>query len=61
VGVIVGGYQPDDFRVGPEDFNVNATVRIGAGDTAGRENLARYLIRAPFSMNKVRYDPKRSP
>jgi hypothetical protein len=28
-------------------FNVNAQVRIGADDTAGRENLARYLIRAP--------------
>jgi hypothetical protein len=25
---------------------------------AGRENLARYLIRAPFSMNKIRHDPK---
>ena len=39
-------------------FNVNATVRIGADDATGRENLARYLIRAPFSMNKIRYDPK---
>jgi len=38
-------------------FNVNATVRIGTDDAAGRENLARYLIRAPFSMNKIRYDP----
>jgi hypothetical protein len=42
-------------------FNVNAAVRIGAGDATGRENLARYLIRAPFSMNKIRnfeiFDP----
>jgi len=37
-------------------FNVNAQVRIGADDVTGRENLARYLIRAPFSMNKIRYD-----
>jgi len=37
-------------------FNVNASVRIGADDATGRENLARYLIRAPFSMNKIRYD-----
>jgi hypothetical protein len=37
-------------------FNVNASVRIGPTDAAGRENLARYLIRAPFSMNKIRYD-----
>ena len=28
-------------------FNVNASVRIGADDATGRENLARYLIRAP--------------
>jgi hypothetical protein len=39
-------------------FNVNAAVRIGAADATGRENLARYLIRAPFSMNKIRYDTK---
>jgi hypothetical protein len=37
-------------------FNVNASVRIVADDATGRENLARYLIRAPFSMNKIRYD-----
>ncbi len=39
-------------------FNVNAAARIGAADGSGRENLARYLIRAPFSVNKIRYDPK---
>lgn len=38
-------------------FNVNAQVRIGADDVTGRENLARYLIRVPFSINKIRYDP----
>ena len=38
-------------------FNVNAAVRIGADDAMGRESLARYLIRAPFSMDKIRYDP----
>ena len=38
-------------------FNVDASARIGADDAAGRENLSRYLIRAPFSMNKIRYDP----
>ena len=36
-------------------FNVDASVRIGAA-AAGRENLARSLIRAPFSMDKTRYD-----
>jgi hypothetical protein len=39
-------------------FNVNAAVRIVTDDAAGRENLARYLIRVPFSMNKIRYEPK---
>lgn len=36
-------------------FNVNAAVRIDADDATGRENLVSYLIRAPFSMNKIRY------
>ena len=38
-------------------FNINAAVRIGADEAVGRENLARYLIRAPFSMDKIHYDP----
>jgi hypothetical protein len=38
---------------------VNATVRIGADDTTGLRNLARYLIRVPFSLNKIRCDPGR--
>jgi hypothetical protein len=37
-------------------FSVNAAVRIGAEDSAGRENLAHSLIRAPFSMNKTHDD-----
>jgi hypothetical protein len=35
---------------------VNASVRICADDATERENLARYLSRAPFSMDKIRYD-----
>jgi hypothetical protein len=31
-------------------------VRIGADEAIGRENLPRCLIRAPFSMNKIRFD-----
>jgi hypothetical protein len=38
-------------------FNVNAALRIGADDFIGYENLARYLIRASFSMNRIRYGP----
>ena len=37
-------------------FNANASVRIGADDATGRENLARYLIRASFSMDKSHCD-----
>ena len=37
-------------------FNIDASVRIGADDATGRENLARYLIRAPFSAEKLTYD-----
>ena len=34
-------------------FNVDASVRIGVADATGRENLARYLIRAPFSAQRI--------
>jgi hypothetical protein len=36
-------------------FNVDGSVRIAAGDTRARENISRYLIRAPFSVEKIRY------
>jgi len=31
-------------------------ARIGGADATDRENLARYLTRTPFSMNKISYD-----
>jgi len=37
-------------------FNIDASVRIGADDATGRENLARYLIRVPFSAKKIAYN-----
>ena len=37
-------------------FNIDASVRIGAEDATGRENLARYLIRAPFSGERISYN-----
>jgi len=39
-------------------FNVDGSVRIGAGDTRGRENISRYLIRAPFSVEKIQYSAR---
>jgi hypothetical protein len=28
---------------------------VGASDRQGRENISRYLIRAPFSVDKIQY------
>jgi len=41
-------------------FNIDASVGIGADDATGRENLARYLIRAPFSGEKITYNAAES-
>ncbi len=38
-------------------FNPDASVRIGARDERGRESISRYIIRAPFSVAKLRYLP----
>ena len=40
-------------------FNLDASVRVAAGNTTGRENISRYLIRAPFSVEKIQYLPER--
>ena len=37
-------------------LNIDASVRIAAADARGRENLARYLIRALFSAEKITYN-----
>jgi hypothetical protein len=36
-------------------FSVNNEVRIEASDVEGRQQLARYMIRAPFSLDKTEY------
>ncbi len=36
--------------------NYAATHRLGADDATGRENIARYLIRAPFSAERITYN-----
>ena len=41
-------------------FNVDGSVRIRAGDAKGRENISRYLIRAPFSVGKITWAPGRT-
>ncbi len=34
-------------------FGVNFAVRLGAGDLAGRERLAQYMLRCPFSLDRM--------
>jgi hypothetical protein len=37
-------------------FSVHNQVRVAAGDAEGRKNLAGYMLRAPFSLEKTTYD-----
>jgi hypothetical protein len=39
-------------------FSVHDQVCVKAGDAAGRRRLARYMIRNPFALAKMTYDPK---
>jgi hypothetical protein len=34
-------------------FDVNFTVRLGPDDVAGRERLAQYMLRCPFSLQRL--------
>ena len=38
-------------------FSAHNTVRVCAGDAAGRRRLAQYMLRAPFSLEKMSYEP----
>ena len=39
-------------------FSMHNSVRVRAGDAAGRRRLAQYMLRAPFSLEKMSYDPE---
>jgi len=39
-------------------FSVHNGVRVGADDAAGRKQLAQYMLRAPFSLEKMIYLPE---
>ncbi len=39
-------------------FSVDNKVRVGANDPEGRRQLARYMIRNPFSLEKMEYNAK---
>ncbi len=38
-------------------FSAHNAVRVGARGTAARRRLAQYMLRAPFSLAKMTYDP----
>jgi hypothetical protein len=40
-------------------FSTDASVRIKAGDSDGRENIARYINRAPLAVERVEYLPEK--
>ncbi|MGQ0510135.1 MAG: IS91 family transposase [Betaproteobacteria bacterium] len=40
-------------------FSVHNRVRVAAGDAEGRKSLAGYMLRAPFSLEKMSYDAAR--
>ena len=42
-------------RTEDRDFSVDNTVGVGANDPQGRRQLARYMIRNPFSLKKMEY------
>ena len=39
-------------------ISVHNRIRTQAADAEGRQRLARYMIRCPFSLNKMSYDGK---
>jgi hypothetical protein len=39
-------------------FSVHNGVRVRAGDAEGRKKLAQYMLRAPFSLEKMTYLPE---
>jgi hypothetical protein len=38
-------------------FSAHNSVRLGARDAQGRRRLAQYMLRAPFSLEKMSYEP----
>ena len=36
-------------------FNIHNQVKIGSQDRRGRESLAQYILRSPFSQEKMTY------
>ncbi len=47
----------NEVAVDHQGFNLHAGVRIDAGDDLGRERLARYALRPPLSLERLRRLP----
>ncbi|MEK6243798.1 MAG: transposase [Pseudomonadota bacterium] len=53
----VGRSRRNDAPWRHTGFSIHNAVRVRAGDAAGRRRLAQYMLRAPFSLEKMSYDP----
>jgi hypothetical protein len=55
--LFTGDSSTDDDDTGADNsgFKVDCSVRVRAGDRKGRENISRYLLRAPFLVDKIQY------
>jgi hypothetical protein len=50
--------RPEGARIGLGRFELSVHNRVRSKDTAGRQRLARYMIRCPFALEKMRCDKK---
>jgi hypothetical protein len=60
--LVAEGAITDDFRDRllswqHSGFTVHNEVKVKARDAAGQQQLARYMIRAPFALEKMEYKP----
>jgi hypothetical protein len=57
-GVLETGLAERMLQWRHSGFSVHNRIRSKAADAKGRQRLARYMIRCPFALEKMRYDKK---
>ena len=57
-GVLDAGLAQRMLKWCHSGFSVHNHIHAKANDTEGRQRLARYMIRCPFALEKMRYDSK---
>ena len=57
-GVLDTGLAERMLQWRHSSFSVHNRIRSKAADAKGRHSLARYMIRCPFALEKMRYDNK---